>query len=104
RRARGLHVQPDRTRPAARTDLVAEPGRRRAGEDEGGARDGRAAEGDRGERRGAEERVIVRLMGEGQFRVDDERLEQLNELDNAAVAALDAGDEDGFIFASSSST
>jgi len=40
--------------------------------------------------------VIVRLMGEGQFRVDDGEVENLNELDNAAVAALEAGDEQGF--------
>ena len=40
--------------------------------------------------------MIVRLMGEGQFRVDDAHLERLNEFDNAAVAALEAGDEDGF--------
>jgi hypothetical protein len=40
--------------------------------------------------------VIVRLMGEGQFRVEDSELGRLNELDNAAVAALEAGDEAGF--------
>ena len=36
--------------------------------------------------------MIVRLMGEGQFRVDDAHLGRLNEFDNAAVAALEAGD------------
>jgi hypothetical protein len=40
--------------------------------------------------------VIVRLMGEGQYRVDDGHLGELNELDDAAVRALEAGDEDGF--------
>jgi hypothetical protein len=40
--------------------------------------------------------VIVRLMGEGQFRLDDERAGRLNELDNAAVAALERGDEATF--------
>jgi hypothetical protein len=40
--------------------------------------------------------VIVRLMGEGQLRVDDSELERLNELDNAAAAALQVGDEAGF--------
>jgi hypothetical protein len=40
--------------------------------------------------------VIVRLMGDGQFEVDDDALGELNELDNAAVACLDAGDEEGF--------
>jgi len=37
--------------------------------------------------------VIVRLMGEGQFRASDDLLAQLNELDEQAQAAADAGDE-----------
>jgi hypothetical protein len=37
--------------------------------------------------------VIVRLMGEGQYRVDDSVRERLNELDDQAVAALEASDE-----------
>jgi hypothetical protein len=38
--------------------------------------------------------VIVRLMGgDGQYRVDDSLLERLNELDTAAVAALERNDE-----------
>jgi hypothetical protein len=37
--------------------------------------------------------VIVRLMGEGQFRVDEESLPRLNELDDAVVQAVEAGDE-----------
>jgi hypothetical protein len=37
--------------------------------------------------------VIVRLMGEGQFRVDDDLLSKLNDLDDKAQAAADAGDE-----------
>jgi hypothetical protein len=37
--------------------------------------------------------MIVRLMGEGQFRVDDGLLEQLNELDVQAQKAIDAEDE-----------
>jgi hypothetical protein len=32
-------------------------------------------------------------MGEGQYRVDDALVEQLSELDDAAEAALEAGDE-----------
>jgi len=40
--------------------------------------------------------VIVRLMGEGQYRVDDGQLAELNDLDGAAVRALEAGDEGGF--------
>jgi hypothetical protein len=37
--------------------------------------------------------VIVRLMGEGQWRIDDGVHERLDALDEEAVAALDAGDE-----------
>ena len=37
--------------------------------------------------------MIVRLMGEGQFRIDDSLVEQLNELDDRALAAVEAGDE-----------
>jgi hypothetical protein len=37
--------------------------------------------------------VIVRLMGEGQFRVDDTLVERLNELDEQAAAAVEQGDE-----------
>ena len=38
--------------------------------------------------------MIVRLMGgDGQYRVDDGLLTQLNELDEQAVAALEANDE-----------
>ena len=37
--------------------------------------------------------MIVRLMGEGQYRVDDGLREQLNELDDRAQSALDANDE-----------
>ena len=40
--------------------------------------------------------MIVRLMGEGQFRIGEDAAGRLNEIDNAAVAALDGGDEDGF--------
>jgi hypothetical protein len=38
--------------------------------------------------------MIVRLMGEGQYRVDDALLEQLNELDDRATAAAEADDEE----------
>ena len=37
--------------------------------------------------------MIVRLMGEGQFRIDDALHAELDRLDERAVAALDAGDE-----------
>jgi hypothetical protein len=38
--------------------------------------------------------VIVRLMGEGQYRLDDSVLAQLNELDDQATAAAEADDEE----------
>jgi hypothetical protein len=40
--------------------------------------------------------VIVRISNEGQFRLDDGLHTRLNELDDAAVRAVDSGDEDGF--------
>jgi PspAA-like protein len=40
--------------------------------------------------------VIVRISGEDQYRMDDDLHDRLDELDNAVVAAVDAGDEDGF--------
>ncbi len=40
--------------------------------------------------------MIVRISGEGQFELPDEDLDRLNQLDNAAVAAVEAGDEGGF--------
>ena len=40
--------------------------------------------------------MIVRISGEGQFRIPDEDQDKLNELDNAAVEAVEAGDERRF--------
>ncbi len=40
--------------------------------------------------------MIVRISGEGQFKLPDENTERLNELDNRAVAAVEQGDETGF--------
>jgi hypothetical protein len=40
--------------------------------------------------------MIVRIMGEGQWRLSEEAVAHVNELDNAAVAAVEADDEDGF--------
>jgi PspAA-like protein len=40
--------------------------------------------------------VIVRISNEGQYRVDDALHARLNELDDAAVAAVSADDEDAF--------
>jgi hypothetical protein len=37
--------------------------------------------------------VIVRLLGEGQFRVDDSLIGRLNELDTEVEKAVAAGDE-----------
>jgi hypothetical protein len=37
--------------------------------------------------------VIVRLLGEGQFQVDDALRDRLNELDDEVTHAVDAGDE-----------
>jgi hypothetical protein len=37
--------------------------------------------------------MIARLMGEGQYRIDDELRGQLDELDTRAVSALEADDE-----------
>ena len=38
--------------------------------------------------------MIVRLMGEGQWRIDDSVQGRLNELDDRALAALERDDED----------
>jgi hypothetical protein len=40
--------------------------------------------------------VIVRIAGEGQFRIDEQCVARLNELDQEAVAAVERGDENGF--------
>ena len=40
--------------------------------------------------------MIVRISNEGQYRLDDGLHTRLNELDDAAVAAVEAGDEDAF--------
>jgi hypothetical protein len=40
--------------------------------------------------------VIVRIATEDQYRLPDEDAARLNELDNEAVAAVDAGNEDRF--------
>jgi hypothetical protein len=37
--------------------------------------------------------MIVRLMGEGQYRIDDELRGQLDELDTRALSAVEADDE-----------
>ena len=40
--------------------------------------------------------MIVRIATEGQYRLDEEDGERLNELDNEAVTAVESGDEDRF--------
>lgn len=40
--------------------------------------------------------MIVRISNEGQYRLDDALHARLNELDDAAVRAVEAGDEDAF--------
>jgi hypothetical protein len=40
--------------------------------------------------------VIVRISGEGQFRLPDGDADRLNELDNRAVNAVEQGDQIGF--------
>jgi len=40
--------------------------------------------------------VIVRIFSEGQYRLPDDQHGKLDELDDAVVAAVEAGDEDGY--------
>ena len=40
--------------------------------------------------------MIVRISGEDQYRLDDSHHTKLDELDDAVVAAVDRGDEDGY--------
>ena len=40
--------------------------------------------------------MIVRILSEGQFKLADEVQARLNEIDNEAVAAVEAGDEPRF--------
>ena len=43
--------------------------------------------------------MIVRILGEGQFDVPDERVATLNELDAAVESAVEAGDTEAFVSA-----
>ncbi|MEU1533692.1 PspA-associated protein PspAA [Streptomyces fagopyri] len=40
--------------------------------------------------------MIVRIMGEGQVRLDDNHLTELNKLDDELLAEVQGGDEAGF--------
>jgi hypothetical protein len=43
--------------------------------------------------------MIVRISGEGQYRLADGDKDRLNELENAVVAIVEGGQEDGFAVA-----
>ncbi|MFJ3642079.1 hypothetical protein ACIPRD_20295 [Streptomyces sp. NPDC090108] len=40
--------------------------------------------------------MIVRIMGEGQVRLDDSHFAELNKLDDELLAEVESGDEEGF--------
>jgi hypothetical protein len=40
--------------------------------------------------------MIVRISGEGQYRLDDSESQSLNQLENVVVAVVEGGVEDGF--------
>jgi hypothetical protein len=40
--------------------------------------------------------VIVRILGEGQYRLDDDARQRVNDLDNEIVGLVQQGDEEGF--------
>lgn len=40
--------------------------------------------------------MIIRIMGEGQLKLEDSSLDELNKLDNELGAAIDANDEAAF--------
>ncbi|HSZ14546.1 MAG TPA: hypothetical protein VK790_10990 [Solirubrobacteraceae bacterium] len=40
--------------------------------------------------------MIVRISGEGQYRLDDAEAERVDELRSKALAIVDSGNEDGF--------
>ncbi len=40
--------------------------------------------------------TVVRILGEGQFRVPDDKEDDLNAIDNRVEAAVQANDQDGF--------
>ena len=40
--------------------------------------------------------MIVRIMGEGQWKVADSHFVELNKLDDDLLAEMESGDEDGF--------
>jgi hypothetical protein len=40
--------------------------------------------------------MIVRIMGEGQVRLDNAHFTELNKLDNELLSEMESGDEEGF--------
>ncbi|HEY1450749.1 MAG TPA: hypothetical protein VGF47_07330 [Solirubrobacteraceae bacterium] len=40
--------------------------------------------------------MIIRISGEDQYRLGDEKKDELNELDNAVVSTCEGGDEAGY--------
>ncbi|MEU5535894.1 hypothetical protein [Streptomyces sp. NPDC020362] len=40
--------------------------------------------------------MIVRIMGEGQVKLDDSHFVELNKLDDELLAEMESGDEEGF--------
>ena len=102
RRPRGSDCDRQRHRSRARADLVDLAGRPRAGADEGrfgpgsGGGERRAGRREHGVGRGSEGVVpmIVRVMGEGQFRIGEDVAAELNELDEQASKAVEAGDQE----------
>ena len=40
--------------------------------------------------------MIIRIMGQGQYKVDDGLVNQLNVIDNRIVGRISKGDQDGF--------
>ncbi|SDT30088.1 hypothetical protein [Jiangella sp. DSM 45060] len=40
--------------------------------------------------------MIIRIMGEGQFEVDETHLDELNRLDDALGESIEGGDDDAF--------
>ncbi len=40
--------------------------------------------------------MIIRIASDNQYLLEDDAIARVNELDNAAVAAVEAGDRDGF--------
>lgn len=43
--------------------------------------------------------MIVRVMAEGQYRLDESHHHELDRLDDEVVAKVDAGDEEGYVTA-----